>query len=163
MFREGRCAPPHLLEADVESWTRASVWNQARWWRQTREYTNSDRSKQDITELSVSLTVPVQKQQQSRCRILGRNPNKSLKSFSSLLFTVTSTASPWDFYFFKLMQPRTVSRVELLCTVKEKGRKPDWKSYTLPYGLRNPYIKLKSENSQDYFGRRQTLLCTLIM
>jgi hypothetical protein len=29
--------------------------------------------------------------------------------FSSLLFTVSSTALPWDFYFFKLTQPLTVS------------------------------------------------------
>ncbi len=38
----------------------------------------------------------------------------------SLLFTVTSTALPWDFYFFKLTQPLTVSL-----------------TYPLPYGLRN--------------------------
>ncbi len=38
----------------------------------------------------------------------------SLKRFPSLLFTVTSTALPWDFYFFKLTQLLTVS-------VKEKG------------------------------------------
>ncbi len=36
------------------------------------------------------------------------------KEFSSLLFTVTSTALPWDLYFFKLPQPLTVS-------VNEKG------------------------------------------
>jgi hypothetical protein len=33
------------------------------------------------------------------------------EEFSSLLFTVTSTALPWDFYFFKLMQPLTVFTV----------------------------------------------------
>jgi hypothetical protein len=38
----------------------------------------------------------------SRGRILGRNPDKSLKNFSPLLFTLTSTALPWDLYFFKL-------------------------------------------------------------
>ncbi len=38
--------------------------------------------------------------------------------FSSLVFTVTSTALPWDFYLFKLTQPLTVS-------VKGKGGKPD--------------------------------------
>ncbi len=64
---------------------------------------------------------------------------------SSLLFIVTSVALPWDFYFFKLTQPLTVST-----TVKEKGGKPDRKPYPLPYGLRNPYRNLKSENSQDY-------------
>ncbi len=37
-----------------------------------------------------------------------------------------------DFYFFKIMQPLTVS-------VNEKGGKPDRKTYPLPYGsLRNP-------------------------
>ncbi len=36
------------------------------------------------------------------------------KVFSFLLFTVTSAALPWDFYFFKLTQPHTVSRVQLL-------------------------------------------------
>jgi hypothetical protein len=35
-------------------------------------------------------------------------------------------------------------------TVKEKGGKPDRKQYLLPYGLRNPYRNLKSEeNSED--------------
>ncbi len=65
------------------------------------------------------------------------------KELSSLLFTVTSTALPRDFYFFKLMQPLTVS-------VQERGLKPDRKPYPLPYGLRNPYRNIKSENSQDY-------------
>jgi hypothetical protein len=42
-------------------------------------------------------------------------PNSGTKSkqkseeFSSLLFTVTSTAFPWDLYFLKLAQPLTVS------------------------------------------------------
>jgi hypothetical protein len=47
---------------------------------------------------------------------------------------------------------RTVSRVSflLLYTVKEKGGELDTKIYPLPYGLRNPYRSLKSENSQDY-------------
>jgi hypothetical protein len=31
--------------------------------------------------------------------------------------------------------------------VKEKGGKPDRKPYPLPYGLRNPYGNLKSQNS----------------
>ncbi len=60
-------------------------------------------------------------------------PNSWTKSrqksqeFSSLLFTVTSAAMPYDFCFFKLMQPLTVSMVQLLYTLKEKGRKPDRK------------------------------------
>jgi hypothetical protein len=32
----------------------------------------------------------------------------------------------------------------LLYTVKEKGRKSDWKPYPLPYGLRNSYWNLKA-------------------
>jgi len=35
------------------------------------------------------------------------------------------------------MQPLTVSTVQLLCTVKEKGGKPDRKPYPFPFGLRN--------------------------
>jgi hypothetical protein len=53
-----------------------------------------------------------------------------------------------DFYFFKFTQPLTVS-------VKEKGWKPDRKPYPLPYGLRNPYRNLKSENSQHYAQKSQ--------
>jgi hypothetical protein len=40
-------------------------------------------------------------------------------------------------------------------TVKEKGEKPNRKPYPLPYGLRNPYRNLKSENSQDYAQKPQ--------
>ncbi len=40
-------------------------------------------------------------------------------------------------------------------SVKEKGGKPDRKPYPLPYGLRNPYRNLKSENSQDYAQKPQ--------
>jgi len=81
-------------------------------------------------------------------------PNSWTKSrqksseFSSLLFTVTSTALPWDFYFFKLTQPLTVS-------VKVKGGKPDRTKYPPPYGLKNTYRNLKSENPQDYAQKPQ--------
>ncbi len=54
----------------------------------------------------------------------------------------------WDFYFFKITQPLRVS-------VKEKAGKPDRKPYPLPYGLRNTYKNLKSENSQDYAQKPQ--------
>jgi hypothetical protein len=74
-----------------------------------------------------------------RGRILGKNPGKSL-------FTVASTASSSGYYFFKFTQSLTVSKVQILCTVKEKGEKPDRKPYNLHYGLRNPYRNLKSEN-----------------
>jgi hypothetical protein len=40
-------------------------------------------------------------------------------------------------------------------TVKEKGGKPDREPNALPYGLRNPYTNLKSENSQDYAQKHQ--------
>jgi hypothetical protein len=43
----------------------------------------------------------------------------------------------------------------LLYTVEEKGGKPDRKPCHLPYGLRNPYRPLKSENSQDYAQKSQ--------
>ncbi len=56
---------------------------------------------------------------------------KKAEEFSSLLFTVTYTALPWDFYFFKLTQPPTVSSVQLLKAVKEKGAIPDSKPYPL--------------------------------
>ncbi len=69
-----------------------------------------------------------------------KSRQKSLE-FSSLLFTNTSSALPWDFYFFKISQPLTVS-------MKKNGGKPDRKPYPLPYGLRNPYRNLKSHLTQ---------------
>ncbi len=38
---------------------------------------------------------------------------------------------------------------------KDKGGKPDYKIIPFPYGLRNPYRHLKSENSQDYAQKPQ--------
>jgi hypothetical protein len=49
----------------------------------------------------------------------------------------------------------TVFTVQLLYPVKEKGGDPDRKPYPLPYGLRNQYRNLKSENSQDYAQKTQ--------
>ncbi len=43
-----------------------------------------------------------------RLNSLTKSRQKSWE-FSSLLFTVSSTALPWDFYFFKLTQPLRVS------------------------------------------------------
>ncbi len=74
---------------------------------------------------------------------------------SSLLFTVISTGFPWDFYFFRITQPLTISSVLLLYTVKEKGGIPDRIPHPLPYRWRNPYRNLKSENSQDYAQKPQ--------
>ncbi len=48
------------------------------------------------------------------------------------------------------MQLFTVSTVQLLHTVKDKGGKADRKPYPLPYGLRNLHRNLKPKNSQDY-------------
>ncbi len=58
---------------------------------------------------------------------------------------------PLDFYFFKFTQPLTVSSLQL----KEKGGKPNRKPCPFPYGLRDPYGNLKSENSQDYAQQPQ--------
>ncbi len=77
-------------------------------------------------------------------------PNSGTKSrqkpleFSSLLFTVTSTALPRDFYVFKLTQPLTVFTVQLLYAVKEKEGKPDKKSY--PPSL---WFKTSSQKPED--------------
>ncbi len=89
-----------------------------------------------------------------------QRPNSWTKSkqksqeFSSLLFKVISTALPWDFYFFKLTQPLRLSYCTVY-TVNEKRGKPNRKPYPLPYGLRNPYKNLKSENSLDYTQKPQ--------
>jgi|688.fasta_scaffold142034_1 hypothetical protein len=94
-------------------------------------------------------------------KVFSQRPNSWTKSkqkskeFSSLLFTVTFTALPWDFYFFKLSQPLNVSLVTILYTVMEKGGKPDRKPYSLPFVFRNPYRNLKSKNSQDYAQKPQ--------
>ncbi len=92
---------------------------------------------------------------ESRGQILGQNLDKSLKSFPHCYSQVTFTALPSDLYFFKRTQPLTVSTVQLLYTVKEKGGKPDRKPYPLLYSLRSPYRNLKSENSQDYAQKPQ--------
>ncbi len=77
-------------------------------------------------------------------------PNSWTKS--SMLFTVTSTTLPWDFYFFKLTQPLTVSSVHtVLYTVKEKGEtliENHSPSLWFKKSIQNPRI-LKSENSRD--------------
>jgi hypothetical protein len=58
------------------------------------------------------------------------------------------------FNFFKLMQPLTVS-ASVIVHCEGQKRKPDRKTYHLPYGLRNPYSSLKSEFSQDYAQKPQ--------
>jgi hypothetical protein len=82
-----------------------------------------------------------------RGRILGRNPDKSLKSIPpcysqsplQLCLEIYIFSNSYSFY----------SSVIVHCKGKSVG-KPDRNPYLLPYGLRNPYKNLKSENSQDY-------------
>ncbi len=84
--------------------------------------------------------------------ILGRNPDKSLEiflrhshlcSFALKFIFLQTYATSYSFW------------IQLLYPVKEKGEKPDKKPYPLPYGLRNPYRNLKSENFQDYTQKPQ--------
>ncbi len=70
-----------------------------------------------------------------------------------MLFTVTFTSFPWDFYFVKLTQPLTVSTVQLLCTVKEKGGK----SEKNPYSLSSLWFKKSIQKPQVWELLR---LCT---
>ncbi len=87
-------------------------------------------------------------------RILGRNPDKSLKSFP-LSYSRSLPQLCLQIYIssnsFKLFQYLQF----LLHTVKEEGGKPDRKPHPLPYALRNPYSNLKSRNSQDYAQKSQ--------
>ncbi len=57
----------------------------------------------------------------------------------------------WDYCFFKLTQPPSVSTVHY----KGERRKPDRNPYLLPFGLRNSYRNIKSQNSQDYTQKPQ--------
>ncbi len=89
-------------------------------------------------------------------RILGRNPDKSLKSFplskSLPQLCLEIYISSNSFKLFQFLQ-------FILHTVKEKGGKPDRKPYPLPYALRNPYRNLKSRNSQRNLNEISTKLC----
>jgi hypothetical protein len=60
-----------------------------------------------------------------------------------------------SFLFLQTHATSYSATVQLLYTVKEKGGKPDRKPYPLPYGIRNPYRNLKSENFQDYAQKPQ--------
>jgi hypothetical protein len=85
-------------------------------------------------------------------------PNSWTKSKRKVL-TVFLLAIHIHLYLFKLTQPLTVSTVQLMYTVKGKGGKP----YSLPYGLRNPYISIRSENFQDYAQKpQQNQNCTFM-
>jgi hypothetical protein len=89
----------------------------------------------------------------SRGRILGRNPDKSLKSFPPC-FSQSPLQLSLDIYISSNSHNLLgISTVQLLYTVKEKEGKPDKKLYPLPYGLRNPYRNLKS--AQAYAQKPQ--------
>ncbi len=77
-------------------------------------------------------------------RILGRNPDKSLKSFPPC-YLQSSLCTFASYSFHSSLQ----------YTVKEKEGQPDRKPFPLPYGLRNPLRNLKSESSQDYAQKPQ--------
>jgi hypothetical protein len=89
-------------------------------------------------------------------RILGRNPEKSLKNVSPcylqslqrLCLEISISSNSLNLLYCSYYSSVTN-------TVKEKGGKPDRKPYTLPYGIRNPFRNLKSENSQDYAQKPQ--------
>ncbi len=110
--------------------------------------------------------VEIDPKSKQEFRVIVQRPTsvtKSRQKSKSFLpcHTVTSKDLPRDFYFFKLTQPLPISGFQLLCTVKEKKGKPDRKTYPLPYGLRNPYRNLNSENSQDYAQKTQRNCGTL--
>ncbi len=81
-------------------------------------------------------------------RILGRNPNKSLKSFPPCSHSYLYSFA-MRFLFLQTHATSYSFYSSLLYTVNVKGGKPDRKPYPLPYGLRNPNRNLKSEISQD--------------
>ncbi len=85
-----------------------------------------------------------------RNRILGRNLDKSLKSFPPCY-----SQSPLQLCLrFPFLHIHATS----YSFWKGERRKPDRKPYPLPYGLRNPNRNLKHENSQDYAQKTQAWL-----
>ncbi len=83
-------------------------------------------------------------------RILGRNPDKSPKSFPPCYSQSPQLCLEISISFSNSCNLLFISTVKLLYTVQEKGGNPDRKPYPLLYGLRNSYRNLKSENAQDY-------------
>ncbi len=81
-------------------------------------------------------------------RILGRNPDKSLKSFPPYY-----SQSPKQFCLeISISSNAATYNIKLRYNVREKVWKPERKPYPLLYGLRDSFKKrnLKSENSHDY-------------
>jgi hypothetical protein len=87
--------------------------------------------------------------------MIGRNPDKNLKSFLPCYSQSTLQLCLEIYISSKLTQPLKVSRVQLSHTEKEKRGKSARKPYPLPYGLRNPYRNRKSESSQDHSQKPQ--------
>jgi hypothetical protein len=87
----------------------------------------------------------------SRGWILGRNPDKSLKSF-----TPSYTQSPLQLCLKISISSNSrnlLQFLELLYITKKNGEKPDRKPYPLTCGLRNPYRNLKSEKTLKIMPR----------
>ncbi len=102
-----------------------------------------------MTAWNVQGEISVQFYSKTEAEFLEEIHSKVLRVFLLAIHS-HSIALPWDFCFFKLTQPLTVSQLQLLYNVKEKAGKSDRKPNPIPYGLRNPHRNLKFENSQDY-------------
>jgi hypothetical protein len=96
---------------------------------------------------------------------LGEIQRKALRVFVLAIQNHLYRSTSLSFYFFKLRQPLTVSTVQLLYTVKEKGEKPNNKTrqHPLSYNLRNPYRNIISDNSQNYAQKPQRTCTFLIL
>jgi hypothetical protein len=100
---------------------------------------------------------------ESRDRILGRHPDKSLKSFPPCYSQSHLCSFALRFLFSSNSRNLLrISTVKLLYTVKDKGGKSDRKPYLLPYGFRNTCRNLKSENFQDYAQKPLTKNCRIM-
>ncbi len=93
-------------------------------------------------------------QLETRGRILGRNPDKSLclkifiSSNSHNLLHISSNSCNLLRISLNSRNLLHISTLQLIYAVKEKGGKPDRKSYPLPYGLRNP-LKIMPRNLNE--------------
>jgi hypothetical protein len=74
---------------------------------------------------------------------LDKIPTKVFRVFLLAIHSHLYVQLSLEISIFKLSQPLTVSSVQLLYNVKEKGGKPDRKPYPLPYGLRNLYQRTR--------------------
>ncbi len=102
-----------------------------------------------------------------RCRIVGRNPEKNLKSFppcysqspQQLCPEISITSISHNLLRICANAHNLLHIIfQLLYTVKEKAGNPYRQSYPFLYGLRNPYRNLRYEKSQDYAHEPQCWL-----